>query len=72
MFLSLLYESFESFEVLRKLGKPIVDRETDVTKLLNCLSLAVLARSRVEENTPDCINVAFIGDIDVQFEPFNN
>ena len=60
MFLSLLHESFESFEVLRKLGKPIVDRETDVTKLLNCLSLAKLALSNVEERNPDVINVALL------------
>ena len=63
MFLSLLHESFESFEVLRKLGKPIVDRETDVTKLLNCLSLAKLALSNVEERNPDFINEALFGRI---------
>ena len=41
------------------LGKPIV--ETVVTKLLNCLPLATLASSRVEERNPDVINEALFG-----------
>ena len=43
--------------------EPIVDRETDVTKLLNCLSLAKLALSNVEERNPDFINEALFGRI---------
>ena len=62
MFVSLLFELSESLEVLKMLGKPIVEIEPNVdAKLLNCLSLAKLTEFRVEESRPDCINEAFIG-----------
>ena len=61
MSVSLLFESSESLEVFRTLGKPIVEMEPNVvTKLLNCLSLAKLAGSNVEESGPDCINEALL------------
>ena len=62
MFVSLLFELSESLEVFKMLGKPIVEIEPNVdAKLLNCLSLAKLTRSQVDDKGPDCINEAFIG-----------
>ena len=47
------------------LGKPMLDSKLTeiVTKLLNCLSLAMLALSNVEERNPDFINEALFGRI---------
>ena len=47
---------------MRTLGKPMVEIDI-VAKLLNCLSLALLALSNVDEKTPDVINEAFIEEL---------
>ena len=60
--MALLFKLFESFAVFRMLGKPIVDNESIVVaKLLNCLPLAKLAVSKVDERGPECINEALLG-----------
>ena len=56
---------------MRTLGKPMVEIDI-VAKLLNCLSLALLALSNVDEKTPDFINEAFIEELRINLKPFNN